>query len=45
MTCGVDGCISAAAVALVMGVMSGCWALGYAMGKTVSWVRAISAAA
>lgn len=43
--CGADGCIGANAIAMITGTCFGMWSLGYAVGKTVAWVRAIKGVA
>lgn len=43
--CGTSGCISATAVAAIFAALMGCWAIGFGVGKSVAWVRAIKGAA
>ena len=40
-----DTLIDTAAVVKIIGTLMGCWALGFGVGKSVAWVRALSGAA
>ena len=44
-TCGSSGCIEAAAVVQIFAAVMGLWALGFGLGKSVAWTRALRGAA
>lgn len=41
MNCTASTCLSAMAVAQIMGAAMGMWALGYGLGQAVAWTRKI----